>query len=281
MKLAWIVLIFLYYTSILGWTWGDSLAGKNKEGARLYKEGKFNEALSKWRDAQIEHPDNDKLNYNIGNGLHEEGQYEDALKEYEKSLSSKVGAGLKPAPTKDNEFTANTYYNIGNTHYRMGKLQEAIEDYRKCLSINPKDEDAKYNIEFIKKKLKEKPQKQKEEQKQKESQQKENKESSGKQNQESQTQQQEQKSEENHVGEGFKPSPIDKGENKESRTQEEKQKSENQNAKEISSGEEKKDEMSKEDAIRLLDALKDDEKDLQKELRKQPIEGEYKVEKDW
>jgi hypothetical protein len=39
--------------------------------------------------------------------------------------------------------------------------------------------------------------------------------------------------------------------------------------------------MSKEDAIRLLDAVKDDEKDLQKELRKQPVEGDVRVEKDW
>ncbi len=39
--------------------------------------------------------------------------------------------------------------------------------------------------------------------------------------------------------------------------------------------------MSKEDAIRLLDAIKDDEKDLQKELRNQPMEGRYKIDKDW
>ena len=197
-----LLLIVLFYVSILGWSWGDSLASKNKEGNKLYKEGKIDEALSKWRDAQIENPDSDKLYYNIGNGLHEQKKYEDAFKEYEKSLDS-----------KDSELRSKAYYNIGNTHYRMGKLPEAIEDYKKCLDINPNDEDAKYNIEFIKKKLKEKP---KEEEK--------------------------------------------------NQTQEQK---------------EKKDEMSKEDAVRLLDALKDDENDLQKELRTKPVEGGYKVEKDW
>ncbi|MEK6732181.1 MAG: tetratricopeptide repeat protein [Candidatus Omnitrophota bacterium] len=197
-----LLLIVVFYVSILGWSWGDSLASKNKEGNKLYKEGKIDEALSKWRDAQIENPDSDKLYYNIGNGLHEQKKYEDAFKEYEKSLDS-----------KDSELRSKAYYNIGNTHYRMGKLPEAIEDYKKCLDINPNDEDAKYNIEFIKKKLKEKP---KEEEK--------------------------------------------------NQTQEQK---------------EKKDEMSKEDAVRLLDALKDDENDLQKELRTKPVEGGYKVEKDW
>ena len=39
--------------------------------------------------------------------------------------------------------------------------------------------------------------------------------------------------------------------------------------------------MSKEDAARFLDAMKDDEKDLQKELRNKPMEGRYRVDKDW
>ena len=39
--------------------------------------------------------------------------------------------------------------------------------------------------------------------------------------------------------------------------------------------------MSKEDALRILDAMKDDEKDLQKELRTRSGEGGYRVEKDW
>ncbi len=203
-----IFLALVFYISLLGWAWGDSLASKNSQANKLYKEGKVDEALSKWRDTQIENPDNDKLRYNIGNGLHEQKKYEDAFNEYEKSLDS-----------KNSELRSKAYYNIGNTHYRMGKLPEAIEDYKKCLEINPDDEDAKYNIEFIEKKLKE-------------------------QSQSSQSQ-------------------------------------EEQDKEQKSSPEEKKDEMSKEDAIRLLDAIKDDEKDLQKELRNQPMEGRYKIDKDW
>jgi len=53
-----LLLIFLFYISILGWAWGDSLASKNSEGNKLYKDGRIDEALSKWRDAQIENPDN-------------------------------------------------------------------------------------------------------------------------------------------------------------------------------------------------------------------------------
>ncbi len=269
-----IVLILFSHFFGLGWIWGDSLASKNKEGNKLYKEGKIDEALSKWRDAQIENPDSDKLHYNIGSGLHEQKKYEDAFKEYEKSLNS-----------KDSELQRKAYYNMGNTHYRMGKLLEAIEDYKKCLDIDPNDEDAKYNIEFVRKKIKENLKK--EDQQQSQSQQKENKEQQ-KQNESSQAQQEKdqkqsdaQKSEEDKEKEALPQQEKDQQEKKEGQAEGAKEASGDRKAEEKPSGEETKGEMSKEDAVRLLDALKDDEKDLQKELRNKPTEGQYKIDKDW
>jgi Ca-activated chloride channel family protein len=252
-------LSFIFFN--IGWTFGDSLAAKNKEAVRLYKEGKTGEALSKWRDAQIENPDNVKLYYNIGNGLHEQKKYEEAFKEYEKSLGS-----------KDSEVQQKAYYNMGNTHYRMGKLLEAIEDYKKCLEISPDDEDAKYNIEFIKKKLeeqkKQKPEKDKD-QEQKEAQRPEGQEEN-KQGQEREKEGEAQKEQQGRQREG-----------REAGAEEEIKGPEKEKAEEVISKDEDKDGMSKQDAMRLLDAIKDDEKDLQKELRNQPIEGEHRVDKDW
>jgi len=272
-----LILLIIFFN--IGWSWPASLSSKNKQANKLYKEGKVDEALSRWRDAQIENPESGRLHYNIGNGLYEQKKYEDAFKEYEKSLDS-----------KDSELQRSSYYNMGNTHYRMGKLIEAIDDYKKCLDINPDDEDAKYNIEFVRKKIKENLKK--EDSKQKESQQKEsNAIEQQKQGGSSQGQQQEekdqksagaQKSEEDKEKEKKEQKPQaqqeDKGENKDV--------SDNRpqvtgSEEKSSSEEERKDEMSKEDAVRLLDALRDDEKNLQKELINQPVEGRYRVDKDW
>ena len=41
------------------------------------------------------------------------------------------------------------YYNLGNNAYRQQKTDEALQYYKKALSANPRDIDAKYNIEFI------------------------------------------------------------------------------------------------------------------------------------
>jgi len=244
--LVWASLIVLSYFSIVGWIWQSPVARKNKEGTDLYNEGRIDEALSKWRDAQIESPDKEELHYNIGGALHREKKYEDSFNEYEKVLD-----------TKDADLQSKTYYNMGNTHYRMGKLLEAVEDYKKCLDINPDDEDAKYNIEFVRKKIKENLETK--EQPQEEMQQQEA--------QQAQAQQQEsQKDEES--GEEKDPEGA-----QEEETPEE--------TKERKEQEKEEGEMSEEDAMRLLDALKDDEKELQKELRVEPGEGRYRVDKDW
>jgi len=263
-----LLLIFLFYMSMLGWAWGDSLASKNSEGNKLYKEGRLDEALSKWRDAQIESPDSDALHYNIGSGLHEQKKYEDAFKEYEKSLNS-----------KDSELQRKAYYNTGNTHYRMGKLLEAIEDYKKCLDIDPNDEDAKYNIEFVRKKIKENLKKEDQQQKQKESSQSQDKQE--KPQESSDAQKSEEDKEKEAQQQAQSQQEKDQQEKKEGQAKEADEATGGQKAEEKPSGEEAKGEMSKEDAIRLLDALKDDEKDVQKELKNQSKEGQYRVDKDW
>lgn len=263
MRLFIVLVILLFYFSSIGWIWQDPVAKKNKEGVRLYNEGKVDDALSKWRDAQIDNPDKEELHYNIGGALYKQKKYEDSFNAYEKSLSS-----------KDAELHEKTYYNMGNSFYRMGKLPEAIEYYKKALDINPDDKDAKYNIEFVRKKIKENLGKKETQQSQtQKQQQKQEKEGKG---EDQRTQQgQEQESQQARVKEEEKK----EGENKEEANKGQNEQKEIKKAEETDRGEES--EMSKEDALRLLDALKDDEKDLQKELRTQPWEGTYKTEKDW
>ena len=256
--LAWGILYLLFYFSAAGWFRQDIVVRKDKEARKLYEEEKIDEALSKWRDAQIESPEKKELHYNIGNALHKQKEYQDALGEYEKSTDA-----------KNTELKAKTYYNIGNTHYRMGKLPEAIEDYEKCLEVTPDDEDAKHNIEFIKKKMEEQKKSDKEEKSDKEKSQEEKQQSQDSMEQESQGKEQEG---ENKEQEKEKRTHEAQGQDKE----QEKIDKEDQRR---SSGDEEG--MSEEDAIRLLDALKDDEKDLQKDLRSEPGEGRYKVDKDW
>jgi len=262
-KLAWITLLSLFYISTIGWIWSSPSVKKNKEAIRLYSEGKIDEALSKWRDAQIDSPDKNELHYNIGDALHLQKKYKDALNEYEKALDS-----------KDAAIQEKTYYNMGNTSYRMGKLPEAIGYYKKALDVNPDDKDAKYNIEFVRKKIKENLKKQKAQQSQ--TQQKKEKPQAKGQKQNAQFRQK--KSEKAQTSEKKKAAEGKKAQKKKAPG---KQKEQSAPKKQGEQEKTKKGEMSKEDALRLLDAVKNDERDLQKELRTRPAKGRYRVEKDW
>ncbi len=182
------------------------------EGNRLYLEEKYDEANNKYQDALLENPTSFSVQFNVGNVLYKKNNYEKALESYQKVLD-----------TDDPLFQSQTYYNIGNTLYRSGKLPESILSYEQALKLNPEDQDAKYNLEYVRNKLKEnaKP--------------------------ESQDQQQQQQSEEQESNQ----------QNQEGQQQEKEQ--EQQQA----GKEEQEQEMTKEEAERLLDALQENQKEMQ------------------
>jgi len=112
--------------------------GKVNSGNRAFKKGQYDKALEKYRDAQIADPGDEVINFDMGNALHKQGEFEKAQSEYEKVLSSK-----NPA------ISERTYYNLGNNSVMQRKTDEAIENYKKALDVNPNDINAKYNIEFL------------------------------------------------------------------------------------------------------------------------------------
>ena len=163
---------------------------------------------------------------------------------------------MKANNSKDRSIQQKAYYNTGNSLYRTDRMQEAIQVYKKALDLNPRDMDAKFNLELLMKKMKEtpntkccKPEKDKQEQKQKEQQQK-----TGDKNKNEKKEQQQK-------------------ENKDS-DQDKKEQQEQQQG-------EKKDQMSKEDAKRILDAFQESEMKASKDRKKMVPVRVGTVEKEW
>ena len=65
---------------------------------------------------------------------------------------------IKNAEIKFNETLASSetllkskaFYNLGNISYKNKKLNDALQFYKKALELNPNDDEARYNYEFIK-----------------------------------------------------------------------------------------------------------------------------------
>lgn len=121
---------------------------KNNESAnRLFAQGRYTDALEVYREAQVGRPELPQLDYNAGSTLHKLGELDRASRQLQRALSA-------DSPN----LQARTHYNIGNTLYMMDRYQEAIEEYKKDLRINPSDMDAKHNIEYLQRLLTERRQ---------------------------------------------------------------------------------------------------------------------------
>ena len=246
------ILFFLIFTALLnGLIIGQSRSVINK-GVDKYEEGNFTEAEKNFKESIDDKFENYEGHFNLGDALYKQDKYEDALSYYKNAL----------ALAETDEQKAQVFHNVGNTLLKSQKLDESIEAYTQSLKLNPKDPETKYNLSYALK------QKQKQdEQDQNKDQNKDKKEDQDKnkdQNKEDQQKQDQNKDEENK----------DQQNQDDQKDQQEKDKQDQQQQQQPPP------EISKEEAGRILNALKDDEKDIQKELRKQKGK-KVKVEKDW
>jgi Ca-activated chloride channel family protein len=170
-----------------------------KKGNLLYNKGSFDEALKEYDQALEVAPDSDVVNFNLGSTLYKTEDFQGAIGHLEKSLLSESESLQQKA-----------HYNTGNAKYQYGIAQEesalpaavdlltqSLHHYEKAVALDPDDEDAKNNHEFVAKeleRLKEKLKQQQQSQKQKGSEQKEQQaEQSQQQQEEAQEEQTEQR----------------------------------------------------------------------------------------
>jgi Ca-activated chloride channel family protein len=104
---------------------------------KLYKEGKFEEAIAEYRKAAATNPENGLIQYNLGNAIFKKESFDEALATYDKSIEL----------TKDNTFREKNTYNKGVSYTRQKKLPESIAEYKTALKIDPNDADARHNLQ--------------------------------------------------------------------------------------------------------------------------------------
>jgi tetratricopeptide (TPR) repeat protein len=133
----------------------ESIRGKINRGNKLFKEGKYEQALAAYQDALLDDPLNEVALFDLGDAYYKIKKYKEAIDAYQKVVGS-----------QNLELSAKAFYNIGNAYFQQNKLKESIEAYKKALELNPNDRDAKYNLELARAKLKEMAQKQQKQNKQ-------------------------------------------------------------------------------------------------------------------
>lgn len=153
-----VVLAFLFLSfSTSAHTFNLISAAQNEQGNRLYKKGQVSKARKAYQAAGKGDPKSPEIAFNLGNAYYKEQTFGESLKQY-------AGAALAE---KDPAFRSRAFYNLGNALYRAGQTDKAIDAYKQALRLNPKDQDAKFNLELLnKKKDSPKPDEKKDQQKQ-------------------------------------------------------------------------------------------------------------------
>ena len=212
------------------------------KGLEYYQNQEYEEAKNYYENIIIQKKENVEAHFGSGASSYQKGDWEVAKQSFQESLKS-----------SDDNLRSKAYYNLGNTFFKDNKAEEAISFYRKALELNPNDKEAIYNYEYLKyqKKPPEEDNKEKE-----------------KQEQEQKEEEQEQKKEEQEEKE--------EQEQKEQEQNQEEQNKQEQNQEE-SSNEEKDQDLKQAESI--LDALKQDEKIMQKKQISRA--KSRKLAKDW
>jgi len=122
--------------------------GDVEKGNRLYREGKYEEAVAAYRRAIEGGDDSPIVHYNMGTALLALGRFDEADRHFQSALQ-----GVDP------ELRQRTFFNMGNRFLRDGReesdperqgalLDAAIEAYKRSLRLGPDDFDAKWNLEL-------------------------------------------------------------------------------------------------------------------------------------
>jgi Ca-activated chloride channel family protein len=139
----------------LAMTAAHAAQASTRDAERAYHEGKFKQSAEEYGRALARTPSDVKLQYNLGVAAYKSGDF------------AKAGAALDQSLHSDRlDLQENAYYDLGNVLYRVGqesvakkpevttdKWKKSIASYESALKLNPKDQDAVYNRDLVKRRL--------------------------------------------------------------------------------------------------------------------------------
>ena len=225
-----------------------------RRGNRLYADSLYEKAEVEYRKALELNPQSVDAIYNLGNALfyqipqsQEKGEEraKEAMQQYTTAATLET----------DKAKLAHINHNLGTLLYMAQQYQQSVEAYKEALRNDPSDNETRYNLAKAMHMLKQQQQDQQQNQEQ--------------QNQEQQNQEQQQEQQ--------------KQEQQQKQDQEQQQQNqEQQNQEQQQQEQQSKEQISKENAEQILEALMQDEKEIQEKQKKMMQQRQGKtLEKDW
>jgi Ca-activated chloride channel family protein len=201
-----------------------------RQGNREYEKSKYSDSEILYRKAADKNKNDADALFNTGAALYKQKKFEDAGKEFVQNENM----------NEDRRKKSEALYNLGNSFLKANKFKESIEAYENSLKLNPGNPEAKYNLAYAQDMLKQQQQQQQQQQKQNQQQQ-QNKDKNDKDKDKNKKEQNNDKQDQNQ-------------QNQQNQNQQNQQNQQQQG-------------ISKDDAERLLNALANEEKNVQEKVK--------------
>jgi Ca-activated chloride channel family protein len=199
-----------------------------RQGNKEYGKNNFPESEISYRKAIDKNTKSPDAVFNIGDALYKQNKFEEAGKQFIENVNQ----------NDDKKKKSDGLYNLGNSLLKAKKLPESIEAYKGSLKLRPDNKEAKYNLAYAQDMLV----KQKEQEKQ---------------------QQQDKDKDKNKDKDNQKKDQKDQKDQKDKDQQKDQKNSQDQKQQQ----QKQEQGISKDDAQRLLNALANDEKNVQEKVK--------------
>lgn len=240
-----------------------------RKGNEAYRAGEFDKANELYGSHQKDEKYGDVASFNQANANYKLENYEEAVNQF-KEIANR---------TQNKDLKARAYHNLGNSLMKTENYKESVEAYKNALRNNPNDDESRHNLALAKRKLKEQENQ-------------ENKDDQNKDNEDNEDKKDDQDKNENK--DENKDQDGDKNEDKKDKKEDEKEQKDGDNKDKDQEKDKQQDpdkqqepkanpnELSKEDAQRMLDAMQNNEKGTQEKVNQKRVKVSGKtIEKDW
>ena len=227
------------------------------KGNELYRQQKYKEAEAAYRKAVAKKGQKVESNFNLGDALYKEKKFDSAGRNFSAIAATSTNPLLK----------AGASHNLGNSLLTDKKYEKSIDAYKKSLLNNPKDDQTRYNLAYEQEMLK-----------------KQNHDNKNKNNPDKNKNNQGNNKDNQNKNDNNK---NDKNKNDQDKNKNDKDKSDQDKNNQGGNGQQGQpppspNNVSKDDAQRMLDALNDQEKGTQDKLKNKKLKGvRVPVIKDW
>ena len=128
-----------------------SLAQAKNEGVSAYESEDFKGAMERFEQQLKRVPESEALHFNLGAAAYKAGEYDKAMEAFARAVTS-----------PDPRLRAKAEYNLANTLYQRGAAQKekepkikewqgALQHYDEALKVDPKNGDAAFNRDLVRK----------------------------------------------------------------------------------------------------------------------------------